>query len=76
MPPKRAARRPDDDDDDDDDVDDGDDDSEELVSQETLDDQTVLRSEGGELRTLNGEIESELPERLREESTRAKSIVG
>ena len=46
MPPKRRAARDDDDDDDDDS------DSESLVLQETLDDQTVLKSEGGDLVTF------------------------
>ena len=66
MPPKRAARRPDDDDDDVDDADD-DDDPESLVSQETLDDQIVLNSEGGELVTFEGEVESQLPQTRKQE---------
>ena len=45
MPPKRRAARDDDDDDDDDD-------SESLVLHERLDDQTVLKSEGGDLVTF------------------------
>ena len=44
MPPNRRAARDDDDDDDDD--------SESLVLQERLDDQTVLKSEGGDLVTF------------------------
>ena len=44
MPPKRRAARDDDDDDDDD--------SESLVLQERLDDQTVLKSQGGDLVTF------------------------
>ena len=81
MPPKRAARRPDDDhdddDDDDDDVDDSDDDDEELVSQETLDDQTVLNSEGGDLMTFSGEIESHLsPARKQERIVERSRLLG
>ena len=45
MPPKRRAARDDDDDDDDGDL-------ESLVLLETLDDQTVLKSEGGDLVTF------------------------
>jgi len=63
MPPKRRAARDDDDDDDDDD----DGDSESLVLQETLDDQTVLKSEGGDLVTFKGEVESQLPQARKQE---------
>ena len=37
------------------------------MSQETLDDQTVLRSEGDDLMTFSGEIESKLPQTRKQE---------